>query len=725
MSPRPGSKTSKKASKKPARSTQAAPATGTLKAIPPEEIPLRDPAIYLNRELALLDFNRRVLAQAVDPETPLLERLFFLTICSSNLDEFFEIRVAGLKALVEIESAKHQADGLKASQVLAQVSVIAHELVREQYRILNESILPALEQEGIRVLKRGLWTEAQKRWVADYFESQVLPVLAPLALDPGHPFPAILNKSLNFVVALEGDDAYGRDSDVAIVKVPRALPRVIALPAELSDGSQDFVLLSSIVHAHVGRLFPAMSVRGVHQFRITRNSDLWVDEEESEDLMSTLRGELPSRRYANAVRLEVADTCTDRAAEYLLEKEGLTREDLYTVNGPVNLHRMSALVGLIDRPDLKYPPFVPSNPLTLDPSESVFSKLRARDVLVHHPFQTFAPVVELLQSAAADPNVLAIKQTLYRTGSRSAVVQALIDAASVGKEVTVLVELRARFDEAANIDLATRLQEAGATVVYGIVGFKAHAKLLLIVRREGGQLRRYAHLGTGNYHPGNAKAYTDFGLFTSDPQLCRDVHEVFMQLTGCGQAQKLGKALQSPFWLQPALVELIEQEAAAAKAGRPAFIQARMNSLVDPVIIRSLLRASQAGVKIDLLVRGVCCFRPGIPGISDNIRVRCVVGRFLEHSRVYRFHAGGDDLVYCSSADWMPRNLYRRVEVAFPIEDPTSKARVIDEGLERYFRDNVQAWELGEDGAWTRVRPAGDEPLFVAQQSLLADLAES
>jgi len=681
---------------------------------------LSDPQWFINRELSLLDFNRRVLAQAVDPATPLLERLFFLTICSSNLDEFFEIRVAGLKQLAEADATKAQADGLPPAELLRRIADNAHELVDEQYRILNEVILPELRAEGIRLLRRTEWTDTQRTWMREFFEQQVLPVLVPLALDPGHPFPAILNKSLNFVVGLGGDDAYGREATVAILKVPRALPRVIPLPGTVSGGPHDFVLLSSVIHAHVDALFPGMTVHGVHQFRITRNSDLWFDEEESEDLMDALRGELPRRRYGDAVRLEVADTCDAAAASFLLDHEGLSEDDLYQVNGPVNLHRMAQLIGLVDRPDLRYPPFAPNNPMAGDGSP--FDRIADGDVLLHHPFETFAPVIEVLHAAARDPNVLAIKQTLYRTGEASSIVEALIEAAAAGKEVTVLVELRARFDEAANIDLAKRLQAAGATVVYGVVGFKAHAKLLLIVRREANKLRRYAHLGTGNYHPGNAKVYTDFGLFTADPALCHDVHEVFMQLTSVGRASELTKALQSPFSLQPRLLELIDAEAQAAQAGQPAHIRARMNALVDPKIIKALFKASRAGVSIDLLVRGVVCFRPGVPEVSENIRVRSVVGRFLEHSRVYAFHAGGANLVYCSSADWMPRNLYRRVEVAFPVEDPALKARVLDEGMDRYWKDNTQAWELGPDGNWSRV-VAGKSKPYAAQRSLLKKLA--
>ena len=687
----------------------------------PPKVDLDSAELYLNRELTLLDFNRRVLAQAQAPDTPLLERLRFLTICSSNLDEFFEVRFAGVKQLADADLPRNEPDGFSPRELLDQIGAVAHELVAEQYETLNTELLPALEAENIHLLRRTVWTDAQQAWAAEYFTTQILPVLSPVALDPGHPFPSILNKSLNFVVGLEGTDAFGREASIAIVQVPRALPRVIRLPASVANGADDFVLLSSLIHANVSDLFPGITVRGCHQFRITRNSDLWVDEEESTDLMAALKGELPSRRYGDAVRLEVADTSPVAAYEFLLAKEALDAAYLYQVNGPVNLHRLGALCDMVDRPDLRYPLFAPGNPL--GDQNNLFDALRESDVLLHHPFETFGPVVELLQQAAVDPDVLAIKQTLYRTGARSPIVDALVDAASAGKEVTVVVELRARFDEAANINLATRLQEAGANVVYGVLGFKAHAKMLLIVRREGDSLRRFAHLGTGNYHTRNARLYTDFSLMTSDPALCRDVHEVFMQLSGVGKGRTLEKMLQSPFTLQPTLIKLIEQEADAARAGQPARVLARMNSLVDRKVIKALYKASRAGVQIDLVVRGVCCLRSGVPGVSENIRVRSIVGRFLEHSRVFLFHAGGQKTLYMASADWMPRNLYRRVEVAFPVEDPALRKRVIKESLDWYLQDNLQAWEQQADGSWIRREPGSERP-FSAQQRLLGKLAQ-
>jgi polyphosphate kinase len=682
---------------------------------------LDSPEWYWNRELTLLDFNRRVLLQAQDSDHPLLERLRFLTICSSNLDEFFEVRFAGLKQLVQAGTPRLEADGLSARELEQRISAAAHDLVDEQYRILNDELLPALAEENIRVLRRGVWTPEQQTWARTYFRDQVLPVLSPVALDPGHPFPSILNKSLNFVVALEGKDAFGRQAGIAIVQVPRPLPRLIRVPADLAVGDE-FVMLSALIHAHVDALFPGIRVKGTYQFRITRNSDLWVDEEESEDLMAALQGELGSRRYGDAVRLEVADNCPEAAARFLLRKEGLEDSDLYQVKGPVNLHRLMTLCDVVERADLKFPPFLPGNPIPSYGDEPIFDTLAARDVLLHHPYESFGPVIELLQEAAADPEVLAIKATLYRTGARSPIVNSLVEAAAMGKQVTVLVELRARFDEAANISLANRLAAAGANVVYGVIGYKAHAKMLLVVRREEGRLKRYAHLGTGNYHAGNARLYTDFSYMTADAAVCRDVHEVFMQLTGVGQAADLERLLQSPFTLQPTLLKLIEQEAIAAKEGKPARILARMNSLADKKIIKALYKASRAGVEIDLIVRGVCCLRAGVPGVSENIRVRSLIGRFLEHSRVYLFHAGGQNRLYLASADWMPRNLYRRVEVAFPVDEPALKKRIIDEALDGCLQDNSQAWEQQPDGTWVRCDPGKKKPRPL-QKRLLSKLA--
>ncbi|MGQ0552252.1 MAG: polyphosphate kinase 1 [Planctomycetota bacterium] len=677
-----------------------------------------EPTLFINRELSLLEFQKRVLDQARSPAVPLLERLRFLGIVSTNLDEFFEIRVSGLKQQVAYSVAKPGPDGLTPAEVLERLSTVVHALVDEQYRLLNDVLLPELAQQSVRLLQPEDWNGVQQRWLRAHFRTAIAPVLTPMALDPAHPFPRVLNKSLSFIVSVEGQDAFGRGSGLAVVQVPRSLPRLIALPREISTGRHDTVLLSGVIRAHVAEIFPGMNVSGCHQFRVTRNSDLWVDEEEVDNLLAAVKGELSARNYGDAVRLEVSSDCPDEVAQYLLGQTQLKAADLYRCAGPVNLHRLAALHEAVDRPDLKDPPLVPSVPERLAPGQDLFAVLRRGDVLLHHPFESFLPVVELLRQAAADENVLAIKQTLYRTGPRSPLGEALIEAARAGKEVTAVIELRARFDEASNIELATRLQEAGANVVYGVVGYKAHAKLLMVVRREKGHLRRYVHLGTGNYHLGTSRAYTDFSLLSSDKVLGEDVHRLFLQLTGLGTVVKLNKLLQSPFTLEQRLVQLIEGEAAAARAGRTSGIRAKMNALSEPGIIRALYRASQAGVPIDLIVRGICCLRPGVPGISDTIRVRSIVGRFLEHSRIFSFHADGAELTYCASADWMSRNFFRRVETAFPLENERLRDRVVDEGLLTYLLDNVQSWALREDGSWARNTPGANKPRS-AQQVLL------
>jgi polyphosphate kinase len=685
-------------------------------------VSLHDARLYINRELSQLEFNRRVLEQARDPSTPLLERLRFLTICSTNLDEFFEIRVAGLKQQVAHGMTRPGFDGLSPRETLRKVSEVAHGLVREQYRTLNEDLLPALEHESVTMLRREAWTPRQQAWVRRYFTTEVLPVLTPMGLDPAHPFPRILNKSLNFIVSVEGTDAFGRTSGIAVVQAPRTLPRVIAFPAELSRGRSTFVLLSSLIHAHVDDLFPGMKVTGCHQFRVTRNSDLWVEEEEVEDLLHAIKGELGSRKFGEAVRLEVDADCPPDSAQFLLGKFRLEPADVYPVHGPVNLHRLATLYELVDRPELKYPRFIAGTPRRLAQDESLFEVLQQGDILLHHPYESFTPVVDFVREAASDPNVLAIKQTLYRAGEESPLVRALVEAARAGKEVTAVVELRARFDEAANIDLATRLQEEGANVVYGVVGYKAHAKMLLVVRREGRRLRRYVHLGTGNYHLRTARAYTDFSLLSADRDLGEDVHALFMEMTGLGKERRLRKILHAPFTLQRTLIALIDREAQAARQGKSARIIAKMNSLSESHVIQALYRASQAGVPIDLIVRGICCLRPGVAGVSDTIRVRSIVGRFLEHARVFHFHAGGRDLVLCSSADWMDRNFHTRVETCFPVEDPKLRDRVVDEALTVGLADNVQAWILQPDGTYRRARPGKERPRS-AQQVLLERLA--
>lgn len=685
---------------------------------PPED--LSDPRLYLNRELSLVAFQQRVLAQACDESVPLLERLRFLTIVSSIVDEFFEVRVAGLKQALSLGLGPQGPDRAPPEAVLPRIREQMLALIDAQYRELNRVVLPALAEEGIRVWRRSELSEDQNAWLGTYFDEHCRPVLTPLGLDPAHPFPNVQNKLLTFIVSLDGSDAFGRESGVAVVQVPRSLPRLIALPAALCQDGHEFVMLSAVIHQHVARLFPGMTVRGCHQFRVTRNSNLWVDEEEVDDLLRALKMELPHRQYGAAVRLEVADNMPPGQIAFLAHQFGLSPSDVYQVRGPVNLHRLSSLYKMVPRPDLKFPPFVPGAPDGLAHKGNLFEVIRQGDVLLHHPFETFLPVLEFIRQAAEDADVLAVRMTLYRTSAESPIVDALIDAANAGKDVTAVVELRARFDEAANIKMATRLQEAGVNVVYGIVGYKTHAKVIMVIRREEDRLRRYLHLGTGNYHPGTSRAYTDVGLLTCDEVLGEDLHSVFTQLTGLGRLVELEKVLQSPFTLQKRIVALIDAEAEAARAGRPAHIQARMNSLTEPPVIQALYRASQAGVPIQLLVRGVCRLRPGVPGLSETISVRSVVGRFLEHSRVFRFHADGGDLVYCGSADWMERNLHRRVEVVFPIEDPTLKARVIDETLERYFADNAQAWVARPDGTYVRAEVSEGEPRRCAQDELMA-----
>ncbi len=662
---------------------------------------LQIPQLYINRELSFLEFNQRVLEQAKDNRIPLLERVRFLCISCANLDEFFEIRVAGLKELLEAGAVQGGPDGLPVPEQLKAIRLRAVRLVDEQYQLLNDVLMPELAKKGVVFVSPEMWTEAQAAWLADYFSREVEPVLSPLALDPARPFPKILNKSLNFAVVVEGEDGFGRNSGLAVVQAPRSLPRIIKLPDEL--GSRNFVFLGTIVESFVSKLFAGMHMRGCYQFRVTRNSDLFVEQEEVDDLLRAVEGELASRRFGDAVRLETAHDCPEEILTYLLGQFGLTNEDLYKVSGQVNLNRLMAVYDLVDRTELKYPPFTPSVPERLRMGTDLFTTLRAGNVLLHHPFQGFGPVADFIKQAASDPQVLAIKQTLYRAGSDSAIVSALAEAAQAGKDVTVIIELRARFDEEANIELATKLQEAGAHVMYGVFGFKTHAKLVMVVRREEKGLRRYCHLGTGNYHPKTARLYTDYGLLTADESIGEDVHEIFLQLTGLTRVPRLRKLLHAPFSLHQALLAKIERESAHASAGRPARIIAKLNALTEPVMIQALYRASRAGVNIDLIVRGICCLRPGVPGISDRIKVRSIVGRFLEHSRVYYFENAGEREIYCGSADWMDRNLFRRIEVAFPVEAADLQSRVAHD-LELYLADDSQAWVLKSSGHYLRAQ---------------------
>ncbi len=686
--------------------------------------------LYFNRELSVLQFHQRVLAQATNPQHPLLERLFFLIIFSSNLDEFFEIRVAGLMQNQQMGNIANRVDGMRPSEVLTRISEICHQAVDEQYRILNEDILPALAEQDIRYLRRDELTPEQARWMKDYFNQQVVPVLTPISIDPAHPFPRLVNKSLNFMVSLEGKDAFGRDINLAVVPAPRSLPRVIRLPDELTDGKEHHVMLTAVIHEHINELFTGMKVTGCHQFRLTRNADLDVSDD-VEDLAKALEGELDNRRFGAKVRLEVTTSCPDDIVEFLLKEFELNESQLYRVNGPVNLTRLLFDFKL---PALRFQPFTHATPKafrreSIGKGETMFHAIRKQDVLVHHPFQAFSPVVNLLWQASRDPNVLAIKQTLYRSGTNSEIVQALAEAARKGKEVTAVIELRARFDEKSNIEVANLLQQAGAVVVYGIVGYKTHAKLMMIVRREEDKIRRYVHLGTGNYHAGNAKAYTDYGLFTAKEDITEDVHKIFHELTGMGKLPKLKKLLHAPFTLHDKLMEFINDEIAHVKAGRTGRIIIKVNALTEKQLIDKLYEASQAGVKIDLILRSICCLRPQLVGVSDNIQVRSIVGRFLEHTRVYYFANGsveghGEARLYCSSADWMERNLFNRVEVAFPIEDKKLFERIYQDGLLNYLQDNTQAWQLDSDGKWTKVNKEEGEPSHSAQDYLLEKICQ-
>ncbi len=676
----------------------------------------------LNRELGILGFNDRVLSQAADTSVPLLERLRFICITSSNLDEFFEVRMAGMHEQMRDNPGSLSPDGMSLQHVYDLVVERAHRLVHQQYAMLQDTVFPALESEGIYFHGVESWSEAQTDWACDYFQNELLPVLTPIGLDPAHPFPRVLNKSLNFVVELEGKDAFGRQAVMGIVQAPRALPRLVRMPEALSGYPHGFVLLSSLMQRFVDALFPHLIVRSCNQFRITRNSELFVDEDEITNLRVALQGELPARHLGNAVRLEVSAETPPHMIRRLLDESELSDRDCYRVNGPVNLVRLMQLPEMVDRPDLKFVPHIPAVPKDLASSSNLFDAIDQGDVLLHHPYESFQPVLELLLQAAKDPQVVAIKQTIYRTGTDSPLMDALMQAARNGKEVTVVVELLARFDEETNINWASQLEAVGAHVVYGVVGHKCHAKMMLIVRRvsQNGKmmLRRYVHLGTGNYHPRTARLYTDFAVMTSDQQVCEDVHHVFQQLTGIGGELRLHQLWQAPFTLHPNLIEAIRAEADNARAGKKARIVAKMNALLEPTVIIALYEASQAGVKIDLIVRGVCALKPGVEGLSENITVRSIVGRFLEHHRIFYFYAGGEEKVYLSSADWMDRNFFRRVEVAFPVNDRRLKRRVIAEGLSVFLGDNQSAWLMQSDGHYRRRRPG--KSMRNAQLGLLA-----
>ena len=686
-------------------------------------------SLYLQPELSLLSFHERVLSMALNTNIPLLERLKFLSIFSSNMDEFFEIRVSGLKAKAQSSTSFEGVDGLLPQTVLEQISQRTQQLVKLQYDTLNEQILPELKDYGVSFVDESQWTPEQKKWLKNYFKREVLPILTPIRLDPAHPFPLTINKGLSIVVDLhdpEQDDA----SSIAIVPAPRALPRFIRLPEELCTDEYEYVYLSSIIHANIKRVFSNVDVLNCYQFRITRNSDLYVDLEEVEDLARALEGELPSRLYGDAIRLELSINCPKYIIKLLKERFQISDDFIYQVNGPVNLNRLIGLPDLVNRPQIKYPGYAPSIQEQLHHQANLFEAISNNDILLHHPFESFVPVAELIKQAANDPEVLAIKQTLYRTGSDSIMVEHLAAAARNGKEVTVIVELMARFDEQNNLATAERLQEAGAHVVYGLVGKKTHAKMLLIVRREGKKLRRYVHLGTGNYHQANTRLYTDYGLLTNNKEITHDVHEIFLQLTTQSPNPELTHLHQSPFGISDMFIDNIEKEIQNAEVGKPARIIAKVNGLSSPEIIKALYKASQAGVKIELIVRGICCLRPGLEGTSENISVRSIIGRFLEHERVYYFeNSGAEPLVYLSSADLMPRNLKNRIEQCTPILNETIKNNIIND-LEIYLKDNTSSWLMQADGKYIMSIPTdlnGDESLdFIdAQQTILENLAES
>ncbi len=686
-----------------------------------EEIQLNSSQYYLNRQLSLLQFNIRVLAQVNNEEYPPLERVRFLTIFSNNIDQFFEVQVAELKEGIHFGHDHLSADGMRAPDALEEISNICHDAFNNQYQVYNQTLLPLLSQNGIEILSNSQLSEQQQNWVAKYFRREIMPIISPVGLDTTHPFPRLVNKSLNFIVQLEGKDAFGRDSGLAIVPAPRNMPRVIQLPTKNETDKKQFIYLSSIMSKHASDIFPGMTAIGCYQFRITRDADIELNAAEVKDMARALRGELPSRRFGTAVRLEIVQDCPESIIEFLQQEFALSSNDTYLADGPVNLHRLTHLLDHIKDPALYFPPFTPGLPKNLMKNPNWLNVISNEDVLLNHPYESFTPIVDVLRQAANDPNVLVIKQTLYRTGSQSEVVDALVEAARNGKEVTAVIELRARFDEEDNIMLADRLQEAGALVIYGVIGYKCHAKIMLILRRQGRQLKRFAHLGTGNYHSTNAKIYTDYSLFTSDTDLCNDVHKIFQQLTGMGKTVRIRKISHAPFTLKKNLLSMIQHEAEVASDGKPARIVAKVNGLTDPKIIKALYQASQAGVKIELIVRGMCCLRPKIPGVSDNITVRSVVGRLLEHSRVYYF-ANNTPSVFCSSADLMERNLDNRVEVSFPIENESFAKRIKKE-LEVFLADNCESWELNSDGSYTQNVPGRAKPLS-AQSVFLENLAD-
>ncbi|MEP7071388.1 MAG: polyphosphate kinase 1 [Verrucomicrobiota bacterium] len=679
-----------------------------------DERSLNDPANFINRELSWLEFNRRVLEEAQDATQPLMERVKFLTIFSSNLDEFFEIRVAGIKQQIASETSDLGPDGLTPTEAFHTIQRLTHELVATEYQLWNEEIVPALGKHGIHLHDIDQLGGKRAAWAQKYFQEEVFPMLTPLAVDASHPFPQLLNKSHNLLVRAKAKR--GGERLMAIVQVPRVVPRLILMPRNKGEeGSWDYIYLASLIKHHIAALFPGLILDGVHAFRVTRNSELYINDEEAENLLRTIEQELRRSSRGNAVRLEVEADCPKEFRDLLLQLFDLGEADIYRIKGPLSMTHLGPLVSNDAFAKLKDRPFQPSADPALPPGSDVFKVIRREDVLLHHPYESFAAVVHLIECAAVDPQVLAIKITLYRTSGDSAIVEALIEAANNGKQVTAIVELRARFDEAANIRWARRLEEAGAHVVYGVVGLKTHCKAMLIVRRDADRLRQYVHLGTGNYHPRTARTYTDFSLLTAAPELTDEVAIVFNTLTGLAGYPGLKKLMVAPFDLEKRLLGLIERERDHALNGRPGRMIAKLNSLVDEDIIVKLYEASRAGVKIDLIVRGICCLRPQVAGLSENIRVISIVGRFLEHSRIYFFQNDAEPDVYLASADWMPRNFYRRIELAFPVEAPALRDELIHDVLPTLLQDRVKARELQPNGSYLRLQPLADAPVRQAQ----------
>lgn len=668
---------------------------------------------FLSREQALLEFNRRVLAQAQRDDVPLLERLRYICIVSSNLDEFFEVRYADF-----LEASRLPGSGISHEAVSA-VSDCAHALVQEQYQIFNTVLLPQLRASGVFILNHEERNAEQREWVQAFFRKQVQPLLTPIGLDPSHPFPQVANKTLNFIVKLSGRDVFGRDNAIAIVRIPRVLPRVIKLPASVSRGDQTFVLLSSVIRAHLDELFPGRKIEAFSQFRLTRDSDIDVDEDDVTNLRQALRSKMSTRQFGQAVRMEVVESCPAELSDFLLKQFGLSEAALYKVRGPVNLGRLTQAIDQTDADHLRFAPYQPGWPHELPASGGLFERIQQGDVMLHHPFQSFDAVVQFLREAVYDPNVLAIKQTVYRTGSESVLMELLLEAVRRGKEVLAVVELKARFDEEANINWAERLEALGAQVVYGVVGLKTHAKMMLITRREGQRLRRYAHLSTGNYNPKTAKLYTDVGWLTADTDMTADVHMIFQQLASLNKLKAPRQLLLAPFTLHERMLKHLDQVTHAARHGFPARVVVKVNAMTDEVLIEALVKAAQAGASIDLIVRGACILPPGLPGVTERIRVRSVVGRMLEHTRVIYFRWGegdADEAVYLSSADWMNRNMKRRIEVAWPVLDARLRQRVIDECLVPYLHDTCDAWQQRSNGSYMPVQHGGGHS---AQRALM------